>query len=166
MNYRILILVITITFFNCKNEVFVKDVDKIININDVEVLNTDTFDEFGGFGEGFTMETIQLSEKSVDLFLKEKNKDIQLMSTPSWTKFNWSTGNYDKSYKEVFSLIFNYSNGASKLDNKLKELKEILINEGTYYAFYYKPNKENPTDVQLFILDSKTRKLYALENNI
>ena len=49
--------------YSCTNHVFKPEIPAWLNIEDVEILQSKTFDEFGGFGEGITLEIYFLSTK-------------------------------------------------------------------------------------------------------
>lgn len=55
-------------------------------------------------------------------------------------------------------------------NSKLDSIKKIILNKGAYYSFYYYSSEENqqslPEQTQMFILDVKNKKLYALDVNI
>ena len=60
-----------------------------------------------------------------------------------------------------------YNSGYNKkLKVKLNEIKRLIEKEGVYYSFYYRPDKEHPQNVELFILDVQNRKLYAIDQQL
>ena len=63
-------------------------------------------------------------------------------------------------------MCLNYASNNDKIKSQLKEIKEILKKGGVYYSFYYRPDKENPQNVQLFILDIQSKKIYAIDQQV
>jgi len=170
MLYRIIFSVFLFLFLSsCNTSFFKNDLSQIFGVEKIEIENIQTFDEWAGMqGDGFVLEVYTLSGKTMQAF-----KDNPLKNLPDkkeegkeWQKYNWSTFPIDSSYNEVFIVCLNYSSNSRKLKVKLNEIKRLIEKEGVYYSFYYRPDKDNPQNVQLFILDVQNRKFYAIDQQI
>lgn len=148
--------------------VFKDDLSQILGVSDIEVKNSQGTDEFGGFGEGYTLEEYELSEKTVQAFINNASKTLpdKKEEGKNWQKKDWSKVPVDSSYSEILTMCLNYSSGSTKLETQLNEIKKMLEKIEVYYSFYYKPDEDNPQDAQLFILDVQSRKVYVIESNI
>lgn len=170
MNYRIIFSVFLFLFLSsCNLSYFKNDLSQILGVDKIEIENIQTFNEWGGFqGDGYILEIYTLSEKTIQAFKNNplKNLPDKKEEGKEWQKYNWSTFPIDSSYNEVFIMCLNYSGYGKKLKVKLDEIKRLIEKEGVYYSFYYSPDKVNPQDVQLFILDVQNRKLYAIDSQI
>jgi hypothetical protein len=170
MHYRIIFSVFLFLFLSsCNLSYFKNDLYQILGVEKKEIKNIQNFNEISGIqGEGYILEIYTLSEKVIQAFKNNplKNLPDKQEEGKEWHKYNWSTFPIDSSYNEVFIMCLNYSGSSKKLTVKLNEIKRLIEKEGVYYSFYYSPNKVNPQDVQLFILDVQNRKLYAIEQQI
>lgn len=167
---KLLLAVCIGSLFGCQSNVFKDDLPKILGVSNVEIQDSQGTDEFGGFGEGYTLEVYELSEKTVKAFinLTAKNLPDKKEEGKNWEKHDWSKTPIDTSYNGVLSLVLNYRS-STKLENQLNDIKKLLEKPDVYYSFYYYSNeevKEYIEDAQFFILDVQSRKLYTIESNI
>jgi hypothetical protein len=154
---------------SCNTSFFKDDLSQILGVEKVEIKNSQTLDEWAGMqGDGFILEIYDLSEKTVQAFKDKplKNLPDKKEEGKEWKKYNWSTFPVDSSYNEVFIMCLNYSSDSEKLKVQLNEIKKLMGKEEVYYSFYYRPDKNNPQNVQLFILDIQSRKLYTIDQQI
>ena len=63
-------------------------------------------------------------------------------------------------------MPLSYYNGNKKSELVLQQVKKSLKRADVHYAFYYKSDRSNPQSVQLFVLDIKSRELYAIDISI
>lgn len=170
MHYRLIFIVFLCLFLSSCNSLFFMDaLSAILGVEKVEVENSQTLDEWAGVqGDGFILEVYELSEKTVQSFIKQSSKNLpdKKEKNKNWRKYDWSKTPIDSSYNEVFITCLNYSSNSEKLKAQLNEIKKLIEKEGVYYSFYYRPDKENPQAVQLFILDVQSRKFYAIDQQI
>lgn len=166
MDLKIVIYISLLVLIGCHKPIFKERIPIIFGIDNFELKVIANFDEFGGFGEGYTFEIYEVSEGGIQAFINLKVKEIsQYKDDSSWKKVDWELAPADKLNEEVLIMCLNYANGNSKLKMFLTDAKKALQKEETYYSFYYKPNLENPQDVQLFIIDVRQKKLYVIESN-
>lgn len=170
MHYRIIFSVFLFLFLSSCDLLFFKsDLSQILGVEKKELKNIQNFNEISGIqGEGYILEIYTLSEKAIQAF---KNNPIRNLPDKQeegkeWHKYNWSTFPIDSSYNEVFNMCLNYSGSSKRLKVKLNEIKRLIEKEGVYYSFYYRPDKEHPQNVELFILDVHNRKLYAIDQQL
>lgn len=164
---KILLAMCVSSLFGCQSNVFKDEVSELLNISNAEILSSKGIDEFGGFGEGYTIEVYELSDKTITDFKNKTTKELPVKkSDTTWLKKDWSNTPIDSSFNEIFIMGLNYSSGNNKIETELKEIKQLMVKSEVYYSFYYKPDKENPQDVQLFILDIPSKRLYTIESNI
>ena len=71
---KFLSLFFCILIISCQNNFFKKDLSKILGNEDVEIEKSHSTDEFGGFGEGYTLEIYELSYKTVQTFINANSK--------------------------------------------------------------------------------------------
>lgn len=170
MLYRLICSVFLSLFLSsCNTSFFKGDLSPILGLEKVEIENSQTLDEWAGAqGDGFILEVYELSEKTVQAFINQSVKNLpnKKEEGKNWQKYNWSKAPVDSSYNEVFIMCLNYSSDSEKLKTQLNEIKKLIEKEGVYYSFYYRPDKENPQNAQLFILDVQSRKLYAIDQQI
>lgn len=170
MHYRLLFNAFFFLFLSsCNTSFFKDDLTSILGVEKVEIENSQTLDEWAGAqGDGFILEVYELSEKTVQAFinLSSKNLPNKKEEDKKWQKYDWRKVPVDSSYNEVFIMCLNYSSDRKKLKVQLNEIKKLMEKEGVYYSFYYRPNKENPQNVQLFILNVQSRKFYAIDQQI
>jgi hypothetical protein len=170
MLYRLIFSNFLFLFLSsCSNSFFKDDLSFLLDVEKVEIENSKTLDEWAGMqGDGFILEVYDLSEKTIQAFENKSSKELpdKKEKDENWQKYNWTTPPVDISFNEVFIMCLNYSSDNQELKNQLNEIKKLIEKEGVYYSFYYKPDKENPQYVQLFILDSKSRKLYMIDQQI
>lgn len=168
-NIKQLLLLALISFMiSCQGSSFKEDLHNILGVTDVEIIENKTTNEFGGFSEGHTIEVYGLSQSTMHNFLELSAKKLpeKLKKEQTWQKHDWSKTPVDSSYNEIFALCLNYSSGNIKLEEQLNEIKKVLNKSDVYYSFYFKPDKTNPEDVVLFILEPRNGKLYIVESNI
>ena len=136
----------------------------ILDVKNVEIELSKETSDFGGFGEGYSLEVYVLSRKAIQSFVNKSNRILPKKKDPEkWHKYDWNTYPVDSSYNEVFTMGLNYSNGDLKLEKYLIGIKKTLLTPNIYCAFYYKPDERNPQDIELYILDIKTGKLYLIK---
>lgn len=156
--YAFFILVV----ISCQSSIFRNQINSILGIDSNDIFQKSSIDEFGGFGEGYTLEIYELTESSVKLFQENPLKKLPQKDNDNWKIKDWSNTPIDNSYKEVFTLVLNYDS-SDKLTKQLRDLSELLKKKEVYYSFYYKPDKLNPIRVQFFVLDINTNKFYAID---
>ena len=170
MLYRLIFCTFLFLFVSsCNTSFFKDDLSQILGVEKVEIENSQMLDEWAGTqGDGFILEVYELSEKTVQTFIDQSSKNLpdKKDEGKDWQKYNWSKAPVDSSYNEVFIICLNYSGNSEKLKVQLNEIKKVMENERVYYSFYYRPDKENPQNVQLFILDVQSRKLYTIDQQI
>jgi len=163
--YRLWILILFPIIINCQNRIFKDKLSLILDVNNVKIKKSLSIDEFGGFGEGYTFEVYKLSEKTIKSFIVNPSKSIRYNNDSTWVKKDWDKAPIDTIYNEVLLMCLNYDSGSKKLTNKLLEIKKSLTRTNVYYALYYRPDKYNPQDAQLFVLDIESKNLYIIESN-
>ena len=154
---------------SCQKNVFQADILGILNTKETEVKVLDTYEQFGGFGEGFAWEEYSVSPEVVADFLYPTAKILPSKNTTNsnrWQKVNWMQGPPSESLEELFLLCLSYEGGNEKIAKKIKELRELVTKQWVYYSFYYVPSLERPEVVQMFILDARTKKIYAIESSV
>jgi phage-related protein len=170
MFYKLILSVFPLIFLSSCNTSFLKDdLSSILGMEKVEIENNQTLDDWAGNqGEGFILEVYELSEKTVQTFINQSSKRLpdKKEKVKNWQKYDWRIVPVDSSFNEVFIMCLNYSSDNQKLKTQLDEIKLLIKNEKVYYSFYYRPDKENPQNAQLFILDTKSRKFYAIDQQI
>lgn len=156
-----------VLLFSCQSGVFKDKLPEILGISNVEIKDNHGTDEFGGFGEGYTLEIYELSESTVNSFIDRTSKILpDKKEKATWKKYDWQKTPVDSSYNEILIMSLNYSGGNKKLETELSEIKKVLEKPEVYYSFYYSPNKDNPQDAQFFVLDVQTGKLYVIESKV
>jgi len=158
----VLCLFLIILVISCQSNIFRNQIESILGINSTDIIQKSSIDEFGGFGEGYTLEIYELTESSVKIFQEKPLKKLPRKDNDNWKIKDWSNTPVNNSYKEIFTLVLNYDS-SDKLTKQLRELSELLKQKEVYYSFYYKPDKLNPTRVQFFVLDTNTNKFYAID---
>lgn len=150
----------------CQTKVFKNELSQILGMDKVFIVDSNSFDEFGGFGEGYTLESYKLSKKTVQKFCKIKEKNnLYKKNDSNWNKIGWSKSPIDSIYNEISLMGLGYDNGSVWLNEELSKIKDILIKPNNYYSIFYNPNIKNPENAILFILDVEQCKLYIIESN-
>jgi len=149
----------------CDIPFFKNDLPFILDVEKVEINNIQVFDEWGGWqGDGFTLEVYRLSEKTIQCFINKSSKNLPLKK--GYQKYNWTKTPIDSSYEEIFIMCLNYHSYNEKIELQLNKIKELIKKKEIYYSFYYKPDKNNPQNVQFFILDTQKGTLYVIDQQI
>lgn len=168
MRYRIWIYVLGILLaMSCQRKAFQSDILHMLHIEAKEIKLLDIYHQFGGLGEGFILEEYSVSPEVVTDFLYPTTKILPRKNeTHSWQKIDWKQGPPNEYLEELFLLCLSYEDGNEIITEKLKELRQLVEFPWVYYAFYYYPSLEIPELAQMFILDSRTKKIYAIEISI
>lgn len=161
---KLQLLLVTLTLFSCQSAIE-DHVSQVLGLDKVEVENNEGESEFGGFGEGYTLDIYQLSTTTLQDFENNASKILPEKDDEDWNKFDWNKTPIDSSYNEIFIMGLNYYSGNQKIETQLPQIKKALEKPNVYYSFYYKPDKDNPQRVELFILDIETKKLYTIQAN-
>lgn len=159
---RIVIPTLIVFFFGCQSSYFKNDLSQILGVEKVDVESFSSKDEFGGFGEGYTLEKYKLSKVTIDEFQGGRSKLLPVKDG-GWQRYGWSKAPIDSSFKEVIYMPLSYYDGNKKLEIVLQQVKKSLERADVYYAFYYKSDRSNPQSVQLFVVDIRSRELYAID---
>ena len=169
MRREIIIYLFLGLLLSCQSNYFEKDLSNILNLETVEIEKVEVFDEWAGqHGEGYILEIYVLSQSTVQSFLSRTEKEIgeKKHGDKVWQKYGWKPSPIDTSFSEVQIICLNYMTNNDKLKNKISELGNVMKEKGVFYSFYYSPDKENPRSVQLFILDTKSRRLFAIDQQV
>lgn len=169
MHYKKLLFVVifSVLFSSCNILFFKNDLPQIMGLEKIEVENVKKLNEWTGEqGEGITLEVYRISQNNIRTFEDKSVKNLpDKKDGKEWQKYDWHTLPVDSSYKGIFTMGLNYSGDNNNVRDALDEIKKLIgfnNNYNIYYSFYYRPDKENPQNVQLFILDVENRKLYAV----
>jgi hypothetical protein len=165
MYTRLVFSVLAILMLGCQSSYFKDDLSNILGVKSVDIESFSSKDEFGGFGEGYTLEKYKLSKVTIDDFESIQSKRLPVKDG-GWQRYGWSRTPIDSSFKVVIFMPLSYYDGNKKLEAVLHQVKKSLESPNVYYSFYYKPDKLNPQGVQLFILDVKSKELYAIDITI
>jgi len=152
---------------SCDTLVFKDELPKLLGVNKVEIISNRAIEDIPStFGEGYGIEVYELSQNTVQSFLNRTSKVLPEKAEEKWQKYDWNKVPVDNSFSEVFDVALNYYNRDKALETQLNIIKKILIQGNAYCAFYYKPDRDNPQNVQFFILNLQDRKLYIIDSNI
>lgn len=163
---QLFFLALLLSITSCQSKVFKDELGHILGVEEVEIEESQGTNEFGGFGEGHSLEVYVLSERTVQAFVNKASKTLPNKNDDeAWQKYDWDTAPFDSTYNEIMIMSLNYSSGNRKLETQLNDIKQVLKKGDNYYSFYYKPDKENPQDVQLFVLDVHNKKLYITDSS-
>jgi hypothetical protein len=170
MLYKSIICVFILSTLNsCNTSLFKNNLSQILGIKKVEIENSYIFDEWAGpHGDGFILEIYKLSEITIQNFISTSNKILpeKTEKNKNWQKQNWSILPIDSSYNEVFIMGLNYMPNDKKIKAQLEIINKVAFKKGVFCSFYYSPNKENPRQLQLFLLDVQSKKLYMIEQKL
>lgn len=166
---RSIMLLNALIFFSlgsCDTLVFKNELPEILGVNKIEIVANEVIADISStFGEGYGMEVYELSESTVQAFLNMTSKTLPDKGE-KWQKHDWSKVPIDNSFSEVLDVALGYYNRDKDLETHLNAIKKMLVQGNAYYSFYYKPDRDNPQNVQLFVLDIQKKKLYAIDSNI
>jgi hypothetical protein len=169
MLHKLIIGAFVVLFLNsCSTSFFEDNLSQILGVQ-AEIENVQTFNESAGIhGDGFILEKYKLSEKTIKTFIEKPFQDLpdKTEGGKHYQKYNWSKDAIDSSYNEIFIMCLNYASDNEKIKVQLNEINNVLKKKEIYYSFYFIPNKENPQNVQLFILDVQCQRLYAIDQQI
>ncbi|MET0637360.1 MAG: hypothetical protein ABWZ25_15120 [Chitinophagaceae bacterium] len=163
---KIPLIICISSLVGCQSNVSKNEIPGLLNVSNAEIVNSKGTDDFGGFGEGYTIEFYELSDKTISDFKNKTTKELPLKKDDTaWQKKDWSKTPIDSSYNEIFIMVLNYDGGSKEIEIELKKIKLLVEKPDVYYSFYFKPDKDSPQDIELFILDLSGRKLYTIEIN-
>lgn len=161
MKKTIIFLFISSLFFSCQNLVYKDKLPQILGIPQIDIESSKQIDEFGGFGEGKTIEIYTLSETTVNNFINQSNKILP--NKNNWFKCDWTCNNTDTVYKPIIDLSLKYR-GGTEIENYLAIISQLISNPNVFLSFYYNEKEvELSTQAQLMVLNVKTRKLYIID---
>lgn len=168
MRYKIWIYGIGILIcMSCQRKAFQSDILYILNMEAKEIKCLSAYHQFGGFGEGFILEEYSLSPRVVTDFLYPTDKILPNKKTTNlWQKFDWKQGPLNEFSEELFLMCLSYEDGNKNITQQLNDLRQLVEYSWVYYSFYYQPTLEAPETVQMFILDTRSKKIYAIEIGI
>ncbi|PWG77918.1 hypothetical protein [Pararcticibacter amylolyticus] len=162
MYVRIVLSALIVLISGCQSSYFKDDLPQILGVEQVDIERVSSKDDFGGFGEGYTIEKYKLKKVTIDEFYRVRSKLLPFKDG-GWQRYGWSKTPIDSLFKEVIYMPLEYYNGNKKLEPVLQHVKKALEQADVYYAFYYKPDRLNPQSVQLFVVDIQSRELYAID---
>lgn len=171
MNNKIHTIIILILLLSCQN-MFEKDIEKILGIPQAEYKINYKFNEFAGMNEDFTLEIYNISKKSITDFIEHSNKILPNMNfynqNHKWHKFNWAKTPIvnDLLSNDICSMVLTEWDGKSILNNKLSFVSKLLKAEDNYYAFYYKTENTVIVAVKFFIISVRGEKIYVINSKI
>jgi hypothetical protein len=162
-----LITIPAFLLISCQN--YEKDAHEILGIPHAEVLDVESADVPSSPGEGCTLVVYCLSAQTVNDFVLHSTKRLPVKreNGVTWGKIDWIKGPlHDSTYKSLLDFCLNVESGNDFVDNTLPKIQKWLQKPNTYYAFYYKPDRDNTEDADLFFLDVQEGKLYTFDISI
>lgn len=149
---------------SCENLMFKGKLPSILGIEQVKVENAKSVDDFGGFGEGKTIEIYTLSELTVKSFVLTSNKILR--DKDNYLKKDWTKNVHDAEMECLISYSLNYR-GGNTIEVQLKNIKEILSQPNIYVAFYHNERDTCLSNmIQMFVLDITNKMLYIVDTVI
>lgn len=161
------LILIFVVFFvlGCSKYKYESEIGIILNLTSVKIEDKTLYDEFGGMGEGYSIEEYVLASSNINSFLSNSNK--KLPKKDEYLIKDWAKLTYDSLQNEVFTIALGYSSGNEKIRDKLKSIKEEMQSSSDlYYSYYCKPEIEQPQSIELFIINTTTKKLYVFDVSI
>jgi len=116
-------------------------------------------------GEGYLFEIYQLSKKSIDRFIKDKNK----IEYPKRTNYVDNIVHWSKPpvlNDDILELVFsNYTTDPIE-KQQLSSLKKAIENVSNYYAFGHSETDGYIYRVQFYLIEVNTGRLFIFENEV
>jgi len=137
-----------------------------LDMSKVEIVNSQELMTWSGFqGEGLILDIYFLSEKTTDNFLLKTNKQLSPKKERSdWQQFGWEQTPMDSSIMNYLTeYCLTYCMDEPEINAYIDEIKKTLNRCNIYFSFYYRPNKENPCNIQFFVFDTENKILYAMD---
>lgn len=160
---RIAFLVfVTAIISSCSNCAYPVRISHILGNKDIEVASCNSFDSFGGFGEGITIREYIIDTKT-PLTLKGKRLPVQ---DSRFKTINWTNQRLSEKYEELYIMALSHVGNGHEISEKLALITSILKNNTTYHAFYYYPDEINAQDVDMLVFDGMTNTLYIISSSI
>jgi hypothetical protein len=159
-----IIFLMICTFFNgCYDPFGEEYVSFILCVNNAEVKKIKTLN-YGLAYEGLAINIYELSDATVEEFIYNTNKILPVNKDTAWVNFGWYITPIDSCYKGVFDHLNWVS--TTNIEKILQVIKNELKENNIFYAFYIRKfdKKIEPLEVQLFILNPITKKLYMVES--
>lgn len=159
---KLFLPIILLVFVSCNGYYFKDKLSNILGVNNVEIENKFSINEYGGVhGDGIIFETYKLSKKTIIDF---QNKIADTNKIKQIGQFaRWKLTPIDSIYNEPLSMIIDYKSSNSNLDRKMQELNKAIRKKNVYYCLIYDEAKE---DVHLFLLDINDNTLYAIDQQM
>lgn len=160
--FPVMLVVLSVLFSSCNNNNYEKDLPAILGVKDVEFGEKTNFKEFCCFnGDGTVFESYELSEKTI-LDFENKIKSSNRISYLG-QNLEWELTPMDSSSNSRISMVIDYMSSNSKMDVRIKDVERLIKKDGVYYCILFHGEKDN---VKFFVLDSDSKTLYAIDQQI
>lgn len=158
----LLLLIISINLIGCTTYYFKEDLNSVMGLENIEIEKKIIYDEWGGlYGDKLLLEEYKLSDKTIADFIKniETQKEFKYKDkTITWQKAPIVT-----SHKKALSRIIEHKPTDTELNVKIEQIKALIQTPNTYYSLAY---EEKDDYVQLFVVDLKTKSLFAIDQQM
>jgi len=123
---------------------------------------------FAGFGEGYSFEIYILSDSLVQSIIASPQNNLPAKSNSQdlFISYGWNTWPIGSQYDEVLDISLNYYTRNEGLKKAINSAKAMIANDSPLVAFYAYPNLPNPKIVQLFVLDTISRRMYFVDSRL
>ncbi|MEO0413916.1 MAG: hypothetical protein AAF226_03060 [Verrucomicrobiota bacterium] len=126
---------------------------------------------FNGDGYSFTVYELPLEVKerfaNFDTALKE-TYPIRPEYRSGWQTSHWKQGPHPEidDSLELKLAMPNYDGQTDGLKPDFEELKEILAGSEAFYSYFYKTQSDRPSNIDLFVIDLKGNRFFAINHNL
>lgn len=123
-------------------------------------------DEFGGFNEGYSIDIVELTVKTIKAFQNSVNNNQYPLKKYDWQVFSWRKTPVLDSLDQIEALVLNYY----VLDERERyqdEMRELMQSEDdVYYSFYFKEVAGNIIAVDFYLIDIESKKVYMVKSSM
>jgi hypothetical protein len=162
--FRILILFLPLTLNAC-SDCSIK-LDSIVSVQSISFKEEYCFDEPSTAGEGFKMIVLSLAEETTKSFVESSDKSIFPLEKTNYTVNHWQRTPITPKWQEANELVTNYFLHNETAKAYQNQIEQVLNGQNSFYAFYYRSVVGNIVDIQFFLIDTSTNKMYIIMNKI
>ncbi|MDO3694927.1 hypothetical protein QVZ41_08735 [Wenyingzhuangia sp. chi5] len=160
------LLVLTIVFLTSCSERKL-DLKDVLGLK-IDLINKDY--EYGDYlsfsGEGYTGLQYSVSETEMNSIIKEiKSQELPLKKELFKIQF-WTKTPINKKSEDIIDLISSYHSKDERFLKFQKELRRIIYKNNNYFSYYYKETEGNIDDIELYLLDTTSNKIFIVRHSV
>jgi hypothetical protein len=161
-----LFVYLSVFLLGCSPNNVTKELNSILGLEEpsfkVEFAKNDFF-TFNG--EGYSIQVLKLSDETIQSFI-DQDKTLFPIDKRGFTVKRWVKNPITVEEKEIEELVTTYFIKDNKSKKYQNDIAKLLKSDRGYYSYYFKSMDESINSVLFFLVDTDTKKLYAVNTEI